>query len=261
MGVKWTTQTICVLSPLHDGRVTCPGWTTFQWTVNIQLLVDQFQLFPIPAWWIHSWGDGIMPFLALAVALTSTKRVPVRVVGGLESLKRKLLEKDERESLPLCWKNNYESLLVPFLFAEYILNHLLFKQTLFISLFWFWHMSAHANAILMDRAVVKVVAHMHTNSSLWPSLSDLFHLNIVLFALQFVWVFFFAVCHPRSLSEMSVNNEFFCHLFIALGIIFLKDSRTPLESHRKMLYGCNGETNPRLIPLVKKLPQVIVIYL
>lgn len=43
-----------------------------------------------------------MPFLALAVALTSTKRVPVRVVGGLESLKRKLLEKDERESLPLC---------------------------------------------------------------------------------------------------------------------------------------------------------------
>lgn len=173
--------------------------------------------------------------------------MPVRVVGGLESLKRKLLEKDERESLPLCWKNNYESLLVPFLFVEYILNHLLFKQTLFISLSRFWHMSAHANAVLMDRAVVKVVAQMHTNSSLWPSLSDLSHLNIVLFALPFVWVFSFAVCHPRSLSEMSVNNEFFCHLFIALGIIFLKDSRTPLESHRKTLFGSNGETNPRFL--------------
>lgn len=43
-----------------------------------------------------------MPSLALALALTSTKRVPVRVVGGLESLKRKLVEKDERKSLPLC---------------------------------------------------------------------------------------------------------------------------------------------------------------
>lgn len=30
-----------------------------------------------------------MPSLALAVALISTKRVPVRIVGGLESLKRK----------------------------------------------------------------------------------------------------------------------------------------------------------------------------
>lgn len=232
--------------------------------------MDQFQLFPIPARWIHSWGDGIVPFLALAVALTSTKRVPVRVVGVLESLKRKLLEKDESESLPLCWKNNYESLLVPFLFAEYILNHLLLKQSLFISLFWFWHMSANANAVLMDRALVKVVAHTHTNSSLWPSLSDLSHLNIVLFALPFVWVFFFAVCYPRSLSKMSVNNDFFfCHLFIALGIIFLKDSRTPLESHRKMLYGLywwnESSTNTLSTKIIEEhfffLPQVIVIHL
>lgn len=142
-----------------------------------------------------------------------------------------------------------------FLFCSQSTSWIIYSlNRLFLSpFFWFWHMSAHANAILMDRAVVKVVAHMHTNSSLWPSLSDLFHLNIVLFALQFVWVFFFAVCHPRSLSEMSVNNEFFCHLFIALGIIFLKDSRTPLESHRLMLHGSNGEMNPRLIPWVQKL--------
>lgn len=49
----WWKTSSC-LSQLCDGRVTCPGWTIFQWIMNFQMLVDQFQLFPIPAWWIHS---------------------------------------------------------------------------------------------------------------------------------------------------------------------------------------------------------------
>lgn len=58
--------------------------------MNFQMPVAQFQLFPIPVQCIHSWRDGIMPSLALAVALTSDERAPVRVIGGLESFKGKI---------------------------------------------------------------------------------------------------------------------------------------------------------------------------
>lgn len=88
-----------------------------------------------------------------------------------------------------------------FLFVKYILNHLLLKQSLFISLFCFWHMSANANVVLMDRAVVKVIAHMHTNSSLCPSLSDLSHLNIVSYALC---LSFLPRCLPPTLIVWNV---------------------------------------------------------
>lgn len=71
--------------------------------------MDQFQLFPIPVQRIHSWRHGIMPSLALAVTLTSDERVPVRVIGGLESLKGKIAI--ERWKKKIFLLKNYKSLV------------------------------------------------------------------------------------------------------------------------------------------------------
>lgn len=197
--------------------------------------------------------------------------MPVRVVGGLESLKRKLLEKDERKSLPLCWKNNYESLLVLSFFCSWstLLNHLLLKQTLFIPLlFWFWCMSSNANAAarlqlnpqhLLKRMIMQywwtercsrsspvcTRVHLCVPACLTPPTQMLCptHFHLLIFLLGLALFATHAHC-LKCLERLNYLSSRYCSEY------YIPERLK--EIHRKTLFGCRDEMIPQLIPWVQK---------